>query len=212
MASFWLNDPLVLLQREHVVELWPAPTMATNAKLNAVTRLVVVLSIVGYLFTYTSRFLVIGGLTVAAVVVYYVFSGQKSSLRENFESAPLVDPADHTVPTTTNPMMNVLLTDYKDRPNRKPALENNEHTTNLINEKVKEKVLSKVGDARIFRGIDNELGFENSMRQFYTTPNTAIPNDQEGFSSFCYGEMISGKEGNAAALNRYNARLGQVTV
>ena len=212
MASFWLNDPFVLLHREHIVELWPAPTMATNAKLNAVTRLVVVLSIVGYLFTYTNRFLIIGGLTVAAVVVYYVFSGEKIALRENFESAPVPDQGNHTVPTTTNPMMNVLLTDYKDRPNRKPALENNEQTTAPINEKVKEKVLSKVGDARIFRGIDNELGFENSMRQFYTTPNTSIPNDQEGFSSFCYGDMISGKEGNAAALSRYNARLGQVTV
>ena len=212
MASFWLNDPFVLLQREHIVELWPAPTMATNQKLNAVTRLVVVASILGYLFTYNTRFLIVGGLTVAAVVAYFMFGTPKTPLRENFESAPMVDQAEHTVPTTNNPMMNVLLTDYKDRPNRKPALENDEKSMVLINDKVKEKVVAKVGDARIFRGMNNELEFENSMRQFYTTASTTIPNDQKGFSAFCYGDMISGKEGNAAALARHNVRLGQVNV
>jgi hypothetical protein len=108
-------------------------------------------------------------------------------------------------------MMNVLMTDYKDRPTRSPALKNNDATASIINDKVKAKVLAKVGDPRIFRGIDNELELEASMRNFYTTANTAIPNDQEGFSTFCYGDMISGKEGNEAALLRHNSRLGQVT-
>jgi hypothetical protein len=165
--------------------------------------------------TQNARFIWVGSLTVAAIVVYYLFS-EKKLLKEGFDN--IKNPSDvaelsgRTVPTTSNPMMNVLLTDYKDRPARKPALDNNAKTAGAINDKVKSQVISKVGDARIFRGIDNEMDLENSMRQFYTTANTAIPNDQEGFSTFLYGDMISGKEGNATALVQRGARIGQVSV
>jgi len=215
MSTFWLNDPFVLLQKEHIVEVWPTSKMSSNAKLNAVSRLVLLLSLVGYIVSQNTRFIIVGGLTIAAIVLYFMFS-EKTLLKEGFETAKntldVPEQGEHTVPTTSNPLMNVLMTDYKDRPKRKSALKNNDETANLINEKVKTKVISKVGDARIFRGIDNELDLENSMRNFYTTANTAIPNDQEGFSKFCYADMISGKEGNAAALLQRNARLGQVSV
>jgi hypothetical protein len=215
MSTFWLNDPFVLLQKDHITELWPSLKMSSNGKLNAITRLVLMMSLIGYIVSQNTRFVVVGGLTVAAIVGYYLFS-EKKLLKEGFETAKntldLPEQGNHTVPTTSNPLMNVLMTDYKDRPTRKSALKNNDDTANMINEKVKSKVISKVGDARIFRGIDNELDLENSMRNFYTTANTAIPNDQEGFSKFCYADMISGQEGNEAALVKRNVRLGQVTV
>ena len=54
------------------------------------------------------------------------------------------------------------------------------------------------------------MDLEYSMRNFYTTASTTIPNDQEGFSKFLYGDMISAKEGNPSALARQNPRLGSV--
>jgi hypothetical protein len=50
--------------------------------------------------------------------------------------------------------------------------------------------------------------FDHSMRNFYTNPSTTIPNDQEGFANFCFGDMISAKEGNEFALARNMPRLG----
>jgi hypothetical protein len=50
--------------------------------------------------------------------------------------------------------------------------------------------------------------FDHSMRNFYTNPSTTIPNDQEGFANFCFGDMISAKEGNEFALGRNMPRLG----
>ena len=215
MSSFWLNDPFVLLRKEHIMELWPSPKMTTNEKLNATTRLVILLSLLGYLCAQSTRFVLVGVLTVAAIVVFYIFS-EKKLLKEGLatinNTLDRVEYGNNTIPTTSNPMMNILLTDYKDRPTRKPALEVNAQTASVINDKVKTKVLQTVQDPRIFRGIDNEAEFEHSMRNFYTTANTSIPNDQKGFSEYCYGEMLSAKEGNAAALLKYNARLGQVTV
>jgi hypothetical protein len=208
--AFWVNDPFILLDKAHLHEIWPAASMRQNEKLNALTRLVIVLSLLGYMLTQNTRFVLIGGLTVAAIVAYHLWRPESVlSLKEGYEN---IASENRTVPTTLNPMMNVLLTDYKDKPDRKPALDNSPQTATLINDKVKARISNKVGDPRIFRGMNNELDLEHSMRNFYTTASTTIPNDQEGFSAFCYGDMISGKEGNEAALVRKGARLGPVSV
>ena len=39
-----------------------------------------------------------------------------------------------------------------------------------------------------------------SMRQWYPTANTNIPNDQKAFAEFCYGGMKSCKEGHEEAV------------
>jgi hypothetical protein len=73
------------------------------------------------------------------------------------------------------------------------------------------KQFSKNVDPRIFQGVNNELDLEYSMRNFYTTASTTVPNDQEGFSKFLYGDMISAKEGDLTALAHQHPRLGSVT-
>ena len=47
--------------------------------------------------------------------------------------------------------------------------------------------------------------FEQSLRPFHSTASTTIPNDQQSFSEFCYGGMVSCKEGNAFACAKTNA-------
>jgi hypothetical protein len=66
-------------------------------------------------------------------------------------------------------------------------------------EYIKRKLFSDLGDSYMF---------DHSMRNFYTNPSTTIPNDQEGFANFCFGDMISAKEGNEFALARHMPRLG----
>ena len=39
------------------------------------------------------------------------------------------------------------------------------------------------------------FGRNISSRQFYTNPSTTIPNDQESFAKWCYGDMPSCKDG-----------------
>ena len=55
---------------------------------------------------------------------------------------------------------------------------------------------------KLFSEIGDDFAFDRSMRQWYSTPNTSVPNDQGGFAKFAYGSMISGKEGNPFALER----------
>jgi hypothetical protein len=55
---------------------------------------------------------------------------------------------------------------------------------------------------KLFTDLGDKLVFEQSMQQFVSNPSTTIPNDQSAFAEFCYGNMISCKEGNEFACAR----------
>ena len=59
---------------------------------------------------------------------------------------------------------------------------------------------------KLFKDLGEQLMFEQSMRPFYSTANTTVPTDQQAFSDFCYGSMVSCKEGNQFACARNLAR------
>jgi hypothetical protein len=102
----------------------------------------------------------------------------------------------------------VLLTDYEDNPNKKPAPASyNRANTQDILTQAKEFVKTANPDQpdiadKLFKDLGEELQFEQSMRPFYSTSATTIPNDQEAFADFCYGSMVSCKEGNMFACSR----------
>ena len=62
---------------------------------------------------------------------------------------------------------------------------------------------------KLFKDLGEQYVFEQSLRQFHSNPNTQIVNDQTGFAEFCYGNMVSCKEGNlfACARNLTNYNL-----
>ena len=123
-----------------------------------------------------------------------------------------------TLPTKSNPLMNVALTEYQDDPKRPaagPAF--NQLVEEDINEKTKDFVASQFKNSsgensetnikdRLFCDLGDNFIFNQSMRNFYATPNTTIPNDQNAFANYCYGDMISCKEGNSLACTKNNTR------
>ena len=120
-------------------------------------------------------------------------------------------------PTPQDPLMNVLLTDIKDRPTR-PAAEPafNPQVEHDINQSTKKFVVDDLGghsdlEDRLFRDLGDNYEFSSSMRNYFATPNTKIPNDQHAFAEYCYGSMISCKEGNMMACARANPVLGSIT-
>jgi hypothetical protein len=44
------------------------------------------------------------------------------------------------------------------------------------------------------------------MRQFYSTANTRVPNNQKAFAQFCYGNMASCKDGDVEMCFRNSAQ------
>jgi hypothetical protein len=117
-------------------------------------------------------------------------------------------------PTPQDPLMNVLLTDIKDRPQR-PAAEPafNPDVEHAINQSTQQFVADGNPDLedRLFRDLGDNYEFSKSMRNYFATPNTRVANDQHAFAQYCYGSMISCKEGNLMACGRANPVLGSVT-
>ena len=42
---FWSNDPTVLFNKDYIFELWPTTNMCYEQKLNAITRLIILIKI-----------------------------------------------------------------------------------------------------------------------------------------------------------------------
>ena len=220
MSNFWLYNPTVLFDKEQILEIWPKPEMELARKLNAITRIVIVLTIIGLIITRSGKLLVTSIITLVALVILYKTQYEDDEkdklkekfMKEGFESGDGNDEGKFikvfrdtfTNPTKKNPMMNVLMSDYKYDPKKKraaPAYNNNIRME--INKAAKPQ-------GKLFKDLGDSLAFENTMRNFYSMPNTTIPNDQKAFAEFCFGEMTSCKEGNTDACAKVNRRIGKI--
>ena len=143
---FWSNDFSVLLNKDYIFELWPTSSMCYEQKLNAITRLIILITILGYVSTSSIRILVIGIITIVVIFALFQMKKQKVTkemLQEGFvvegdkvydleyknpnnritnpETLESVLKTDFKEGNKKNPFSNVLLTQINDEPNRKAA-------------------------------------------------------------------------------------------
>jgi len=234
-TPFWLNEPTILFDKKQITEIWPNPNMSNMEKLNAISRFVIIASLLGYLITLNMGIIFVGIITLAVIAILYhvqsnkIIADEKAKelppkIKENFTNAILYNEVkdDYTNPKENNPMMNVLLPEISYNPTRNEAapafnaeVEKNINNstkdyvvdTTFSDESTKQKEYIK---RKLFSDLGDSYSFDYSMRNFYTNPNTTIPNDQGGFANFCFGDMISAKEGNEFALGRWQPRVGGV--
>jgi len=147
MISFWTNDPTILFNKDYITELWPTSSMCYEEKLNAISRLIILISLLGYIFTFSIRILVAGFVTLLVIFLFFQMRKQKITrqvLEEGFtvegdkvydlyenknNSRIIMNPV--TLETAVreefkegnkkNPFSNVLLTQIMDDPERKAA-------------------------------------------------------------------------------------------
>jgi hypothetical protein len=210
MVSFWLENPNTLLNKNYIAEIWPNGDFNLARKLNAITRLIIILTILGYFFTKSPYIPVSALVSIVVLVIIYKTKMKTEKVEEFVGSFKKRDAAlkdldtilqkEFTMPTKKNPVMNVLMTEYSENPKRKPAAPSyNEVVEEEINEK------AQIKNNKLFKNLGDNLSFEHSMRNFYAMPNTKIPNNQKDFAMFCYGNMPSCKEGNSLQCSKNNA-------
>lgn len=198
--QFWLVNPYVLMNKKYIMNLVPQNGESLASNLNAITRIVILLTLIGFYFTHSLKLLVTSIITLIIIVVMYKSKAKKETF-SNQELYSMIK-EELTTPTKSNPLMNVQMPEYQYNPTRKPAAPAfNPKIEKNINNKVKENL-----DERLFQDLGDNIEFEHSMRQFYTTSNTTIPNDQKGFAEFCYGGMQSCKDGDGLQCVKNNYR------
>ena len=203
MEAFWLNDISVLFDKNKLNKFIPIKSYDNNEKLNSLVRAGSYISILLIIITGNLNYLFI--LIFSVILTYIIFINENDSkdkkLDEKIENYKNIKndkdikkreiiPSDYlnkcVLPTDDNPFMNVLVTDSRER--RKACKTYND-------KKIAQLVEDKFSKG-LFKDINGIYNNENSQREFYTTPNTMIPNDQEGFSKWCYLTPKTCKEGN----------------
>ena len=201
--TFWLEKPLILFKKNKITQLWPFRNLSTVEKLNALTRLIILLSILGFIMTKKFSILCIAAILIFGIIIIHKKKQVKN--REAFISSDKGDffrlkAGQYTQPTKQNPLMNVLLTDIADHPKRPPAAPAYEPP-------IEKEINNSTMDPRLFLDLGDNLQFDRSMRNFYAMPNTKVCSDQKAFGEFCYGNMPSCKEGNEFQCTKNNAGM-----
>lgn len=223
IVSFWSNDPTILFQKKYIMELWPNVNMGFEAKLNAISRLVLLMTILGYIVTRNTNIIIIGFLTIALIYSIYKLRkqqyieqkvGSKEGFKNNKETRRTSGNAnsnttnvlndilqnDFNPVTKKNPMGNVLLTDIGDNPERLSAPPSfNPEVHDTINKQTQKQTQMlypgiKNTSKQLYGDLYEQYTFDNDMmRNFYSTANTRVANDQGAFGEWLYGNMPSSK-------------------
>ena len=145
-TPFWTNDISVLINPNQVYRIWPTVDMNFYAKMNAISRLVIILSLLGFIVTFNVNFLIMGVITLGVIFIIYKtnkFKNINMNMKEGFVDTINVFP-DKKIPKNTsitnpvtletvlktdfyptnkkNPLGNVLLTEIMDDPDRSGCL------------------------------------------------------------------------------------------
>lgn len=222
--QFWTNNPIILFDNKFIFELWPTINMCYEQKLNAISRFIILLSILGYILTLSKKILAVGVITLLMIYILYSTRKQKltKEMLENFdvqgnEVTRMFDnkPKSYVNPVTLdtvlstdfkeghhkNPFSNVLLTEIHDNPDRKaapPAFNGDvdEDITKLVKKSVQMMNPGiKNTNKQIFGDLWEQFQLDQSNRAFYSTPNTRVMNDQGAYSQYLYNNMkYSAKE------------------
>jgi hypothetical protein len=226
-TNFWAIDPTILFHKDYVFDLWPLPAMNYAQKMNAISRLIILLSILGFLLTGSINIIIIGMLTLFVIYSLYQRKSIQNStadrinkdlLNEGFTNNTMVTGGSYVNPTSLetilknefemsnkkNPFSNVLLTEINDTPNRKAAppsfnVEVDEDITTNVKRAVQMINPSiKNTSKQLYGDVYQQFDLDQSNRQFYSTANTRVePGDQAALGKFLYGDMPSSKESNA---------------
>jgi hypothetical protein len=205
-VEIWYLNPNLLLS--DVNELFPLEHMEFNRKINALTRLVILVTVILFLLGGGVKYIVSGILSLLFIYFYSLYCNKEGFHNDivtydQLESTDIFQP-----PTSSNPFSNLLVSDIKYNPDKKPAMPAyNSDVEEQINNSVKESIQNIYPDIpdindKLFKNLGEEMEFEQSMRQFISNPSTTLPNDQTAFAQFCYGNMLSCKDGDSSVCGQ----------
>jgi hypothetical protein len=163
MNKLWYKDPKILLN--NMGDFFPTSDLTKEEKINSLARLALYLGTIILMVGEDTNWLILSLIILG--ISYFM------SVNENFNEVN----DNCQMPTKDNPFMNYTVSDLIDNPNRSPACEY---------EKVKDNIRTEFR-ASVYADSSDLWGRYINDRNFYTTPNTEIVNDQTGFAQWCFG-------------------------
>ncbi len=199
----WINKPSILINEKYIYEIFPKQHMSKFRKINAITRLIIIITTLLFVFSQRISYLISG--IVSLGLIYIITNNKKEPFKQLITSKNTVSELN-----SSNPLNNVMVGDDVNRESADKAYgpKNIETINNSVKQMIQEQndSIDNINE-KLFKDLGENFEFDRSMRQFYSTANTRIPNDQKGFAEYCYSDMVSGKEGDQSALIKNTIQL-----
>ena len=193
--TIWYNDIVNFFDINNMLLFYPTSEMEYSEKLNSIMRLILYITIILYSLKNDLKVFIL--LIVAGIVIYIMYTMDENKEKyitdkDMYERYGIEDDEDEietcTKPSRENPFMNVTMNEYAENPKREKACK--------INNKVNEYI-DQYFNEDLYRSVDDIYNKNASERQYYTMPVTEIPNNQDKFAQWLYGnEDKTCKEGN----------------
>ena len=79
---FWANDPYVLIDGDKIKNIWPKENMGYIEKLNSITRLIIILTVLGFFISKSPRIIITGAITLGIIYFLYTVHENKQKKRK----------------------------------------------------------------------------------------------------------------------------------
>jgi hypothetical protein len=199
--SFWWDNPKTLYEKKKMSQFFPSYDMTLVEKLNAMTRLSIILSIVLYLTTKNYLYFFIMIFVIAFTLFIYFtqkenmelfFNSEPNSTKNKINEEIIKDYETKEIqPTVNNPFMNINLITSPRTQEQAPKMWNDPELKKEVEDKYQYNLYRDVGD------IYNK---DNGQLYFYQMPSTTIPNEQTAFAKWCYSTGYTCKENSIACV------------
>ena len=206
----WTNEPTILFHKDYILELWPFENLSHTQKINAITRMIIILAIIGLIVTNSYYIVVVALIALLAILFLSKTKEEPTNKKcniETFMNNTYVHPetkkvalkSDFEKGTKQNPFGNVLLTDINDNPEKKSAPPSFiKEVGESIKQNIEQMVLENNPHMKDKQeNLWDQFEGDRANHAFYSTANTRVDNDQGAYADFLYGNMPSSKESNA---------------
>jgi hypothetical protein len=205
----WTNEPTILFHKDYILELWPFENLSHTQKINAITRMIIILAIIGLIVTNSYYIVVVALIALLAILFLSKTKEEPTNKKcniETFMTNTYVHPetkkvalkSDFEKGTKQNPFGNVLLTDINDNPEKKSAPPSFiKEVGESIKQNIEQMVLENNPHMKDKQeNLWDQFEGDRANHAFYSTANTRVDNDQGSYAEFLYGNMHSSKESN----------------
>jgi len=177
--KYWLDDLRVLYKNP--LSFFPSKNNDIIENLNSIVRFGIYASILMSLYHKKGSYLFLS--IIGFVVSYALFMYYDISLEKFDNELRNIKNSKYTLPSLNNPMMNVLLNEYQDNPNRNPAypVSDTSKEAYLVKKDMEEKL-----NFNLIRDVSDIYNNKHNQGRFYTMPNTTIPSDLNKYLDYVY--------------------------
>lgn len=196
--TVWFTDPSLLITNNSIYKIIPDSNMNNAEKINSLSRLIILITLIFFVLSRKLTILLSGLIALGLIYIIYN-SDSKTYFREFFG-----ENMNTSEITEENPLNNCLPGDDPKEKLKAPmayTVENEEKINNSVKKMIQKNnpTFKNIND-KLFKDLGENFEFNRSMIPFNSNPSTTIPNDQASFANFCYGDMLSAKEGDKFKL------------